>query len=368
MIGHRLFNRRRWLRYSALASAAWGRLGGAAAGEEPSEGYLTDVGSLRVGHFTDPRKPTGCTVVLFDGGAVAGVDVRGAAPGTRETDLLQPVNMVERVNAIVLSGGSAFGLDTASGVMRYLEEHGQGFHVGPFLVPIVPAAILFDLNIGDPKIRPDAQAGFNACLAATSESVAEGNVGAGAGATVGKFFGSRSAMKSGLGTASLRVGETGIVVGAIAAVNAAGDVLDAHSKKVLAGARTEDGSRFRDSAACIAQGALLTRPQEHPGHGANTTIAVVATNAVLTKAECTKVAQMAHDGLARSINPVHTAADGDTIFAAATGALRTRADVTTIGVAAAETVARAVRRAVLAASSIPGYPAYRDLPANLRNL
>ena len=297
---------------------------------------------------------------------MTGVDVRGSAPGTRETDLLSPVNTVQKVNAIVLSGGSAFGLDTASGVMRYLEERGQGFRMGSIVVPIVPAAILFDLNVGDPKIRPDASAGYAACRAALDSHVPEGNVGAGTGATVGKFFGLKSAMKGGIGTASVQVGNTGLVVGAIVAVNAAGDIWDSHTAKILAGSLAADGKAFRDSMAQIAAGALVEDNGERFKPGANSTIGVVATNAALTKGEMTKVAQMAHDGLARTINPIHTAADGDTIFAAATGTARKKADIITIGAVAAEVMAQAVRRAILAATSIPGYVAQRDLPANLR--
>jgi len=326
--------------------------------EQPA-GSITDVGNLRVGHHTDSRRPTGCTVVIFEGGAVAGVDVRGAAPGTRETDLLNPLNTVQKVNGILLAGGSAFGLDAASGVMRYLEENKLGYRVGPVIVPIVPAAILFDLGLGDPKIRPDEQSGYAACLAAGSAAPREGNVGAGAGATVGKLFGMQVAMKSGIGSASITVGDTGLVVGAIVAVNALGDVRDRETGRILAGARAE-GEGFLDCLAQILQGATL--PGHHPVQpGANTTIGIVATNAALTKDEATKVAQMAHDGLARTINPVHTAADGDTIFAAATGSSQVRADVTTIGAIGAEVMARAVNRAVRAAVGIPGLPAHRDL-------
>jgi L-aminopeptidase/D-esterase-like protein len=310
-----------------------------------------------VGHFTDSRRPTGCTVVIFEGGAVAGVDVRGSAPGTRETDLLKPVNTVQRVNAILLSGGSAYGLNAAAGVMQYLEEHGEGYRVGPHVVPIVPAAILFDLNVGDGKIRPDHKSGYAACEAASAAHVLQGNVGAGAGATVGKFFGLKNAMKAGLGTASLQVGPD-LTVGALVAVNAIGDVLDyrAHHR-ILAGARTPDGRGFANSKEKILQGALL----EHKAVLAHTTIGVVATNATLTKSEAMKIAQMAHDGLARTISPIHTAADGDTIFAAGTGRSRVRGDVTTIGAVAAELMACAVNNAVLSATGIPGWPAYRDL-------
>ncbi len=323
---------------------------------EESHGSITDVGDLRVGHFTDTRRPTGCTVVIFDKGAVAGVDVRGSAPGTRETDLLNPINTVQKINAILLSGGSAFGLDAATGVMRYLEEHGQGYHVGSIIIPIVPAAILIDLELGDSKIRPNAQSGYAACQAASASDVPEGNVGAGAGATVGKLFGMRSAMKSGLGTASIKVAPTGLIVGAIVAVNAVGDVLDRQTGRILAGALTPDGHGFRNTMSQIIKGnTAASRP------GTNTTLGIVATNASLTKTEMAKVAQMAHDGLARTINPVHTAYDGDTIFAAGTGSLQVKTDVTTVGAIAAEAVARAVNRAVSTATGIPGYPAYRDL-------
>jgi L-aminopeptidase/D-esterase-like protein len=319
-------------------------------------GSITDIPGVRVGHFTHPQRPTGCTVVLFEDGAVGGVDVRGSAPGTRETDLLNPLNTVQEVNAILLSGGSAFGLDAATGVMRYLEEHGEGYRVGRYRVPIVPAAILFDLGIGgDGKIRPDAEAGYAACRNA-SDKVEQGNLGAGAGATVGKMFGLGFAMKSGLGTASIKLADSGLIVAAIVAVNAVGDVMDHQSGKILAGARAADGSGFRNSTATLINGG------EHQGHaGSNTTIGVVATNATLTKSEVNKVAQMAHDGLARSISPVHTAADGDTVFAAASGALSSKSDVSKVGALGAEVLARAIKQAVLCATSIPGYPAHRDL-------
>ena len=325
------------------------------AWDEP-QGSITDVGGMRVGHFTDTRRPTGCTVVIFDQPATAGVDVRGAAPGTRETDLLNPINIVQHVNAILLSGGSAFGLDAASGVMRYLEERGLGFRMGPIVVPIVPAAILFDLNIGDSKIRPSAESGYAACRGASDANVPEGNVGAGAGATVGKLFGMHSAMKGGIGTASLKIGKTGLVVGAIVAVNAVGDVLDSKTGKILAGSRAPDGKRFRN---CMAQTISGLKEEGRPGE--NSTIGIVATNAALNKNQATRMAQMAHDGLARSINPVHTDLDGDTMFAVSTGASHAETDLTTIGSVSAEVVARAVLRAVFAATGIPGYPAHRDL-------
>jgi L-aminopeptidase/D-esterase-like protein len=355
--GPRDVRRRNLLKMAASLGPAV-TLGATGFGKHEPGGCIVDVGGIRVGHYTDSRRPTGCTVVIFDKGAVAGVDVRGAAPGTRETDLLQPTNTVQQVNAILLSGGSAFGLDAATGVMHYLEERGMGYRVGPSVVPIVPAAILFDLHVGDSKIRPDAQSGYAACDAASSSNVAEGNVGAGAGATVGKVFGTRFAMKAGIGTASAKVGEPGLIVGAIVAVNSLGDVVDSGTGKILAGARTPNGKGLRDSTAEILNGAVI-----NAARGANSAIGVVATNVRLSKTEATRVAVMAHDGFARTIKPVHTAADGDTIFAAATGTISLAADLITLGTAAAEVIARAVNRAVLTAVGIPGYPAHRDLIA-----
>ena len=306
------------------------------------------------------RGPTGCTVVIFENGAVAGVDVRGAAPGTRETDLLNPLNTVQKVNAIMLAGGSAFGLNAAGGVMRYLEENKMGYHVGPAIVPIVPAAILFDLGVGDQKIRPDEAAGYAACMAATKSAPSEGNVGAGAGATVGKMFGMATAMKSGIGSASVTIADSGVVVAALVAVNALGDVRDRETGRILAGARTANGGGFADSMAKMLQGATLP-PRNRIPAGAHTTIGLVVTNADLNKSEINKVAQMAHDGLARTINPVHTAADGDTLFAAATATAALKVDITTIGAIGADVMARAVNRAVRSAVGIPGLPAHRDL-------
>ena len=317
-------------------------------------GSLTDVDGLAVGHWTDERAATGCTVVLCDGeGAVAGVDVRGAAPGTRETDLLDPVNAVQRVHAVVIAGGSAFGLDAAGGVMRWLEAHGRGVEVGPLRVPIVPAAVLFDLPVGRPDVRPDAAAGEAACEAASTAPVPQGSVGAGTGATVGKFAGFERAVKSGIGSSGQRL-SGGVAVGALAAVNAAGDVVDPASGAVVAGPR-RDGGGFLRSRDWL---------QEHDpriGVGQNTTLAVVATDAVLTKPEVALVARMAHDGLARAIDPVHTMLDGDTVFALATGASGQRADVTVVGTAAASVLAAAVLAAVREATSLAGVPGVRDL-------
>ena len=316
---------------------------------------LTDVRGLRVGHFTETRRPTGCTVILAPPGTVAGVDVRGAAPGTRETELLSPLNAVEHVHAILLAGGSAFGLDAAGGVMRWLDERGIGVQVGPARVPIVPAAILFDLWVGDASIRPDAAAGYAACDAASDAPVPEGNIGAGTGAAVGKLFGIARAMRGGLGSASLSVG--GITVGALVAVNAIGDVVDPTTGQPVAGARTADGKALLGTMQALRRGDLPTHLQP----GAATTLAVVATNAVLTKAQTNKVAQMAHDGFARSINPVHTMGDGDTIFALATGASGIEGNVTLIGALGAEAMAIAVLRAVRAATTLNG-PGLPDLP------
>jgi L-aminopeptidase/D-esterase-like protein len=319
-------------------------------------GGLTDVPGLRVGHFTDPRRPTGCTVVVAESGAVCGVDVRGGAPGTRETDLLDPVNTVQQVHAVLLSGGSAFGLEAATGVVRYLEEKGIGFPVGVGRVPIVPAAILFDLGFGDWTIRPDARAGYEAARVAASRPIPEGSVGAGAGATVGKVFGPAAAMKGGVGTASLRLPD-GAVVAALVAVNAYGDVVDPATGRLLAGVRTADGKRLRGAMDALLSGATPGRSLA----GQNTSIGVVATNVTLTKTEATKVAQMAHDGFARAIRPVHTPWDGDALFALSTGAVAIEQAALLVGALAAEAVARAVVRAVLSATGLPGYPSASDL-------
>lgn len=316
---------------------------------------ITDVAGIKVGHFTDSRRPTGCTVILTEEGAIAGVDVRGAAPGTRDTDLLSPINTVQAVHAIMLAGGSAFGLEAATGAMRFLEEHKIGFDMRVARVPIVPAAILFDLGVGDARIRPDADAGYKACKAAVATTPAEGSVGAGAGATVGKLFGMARAMKGGIGTSAIKV--DGFTVGAIIAVNAIGDVFDPANGKPVAGARTKDGKSLVNSMAAILRG----EPLPPALSGASTTIGVVATDVVLTKVQASKVAQMAHDGLARTINPVHTAYDGDTIFALSTGKSTKPANVTLIGALAAEAVAQAVLRAVRAARGIPGLPGANEL-------
>ena len=329
----------------------------------PAAGSICDVASVSVGHFTDPRRPTGCTVILYERGAVAGVDVRGSAPGTRETDLLEPTNLVDKVNAVVLSGGSAFGLDAATGVVRYLDERGFGYSLGGAPpVPIVPAAVLFDLTVGDPKIRPTADSGYDACTKASSGPVAEGNVGAGAGATVGKLLGRRP-MKGGIGTASIKL-PNGIVVASIVAVNCVGDVLDPSTGQIVAGALTPDGKSFLNIAGALKRGtgvAAAGAGSGGAGAGENTTIGVVATNARFSKTEMTKIAQMAHDGMARAISPSHTMYDGDTLFAMSTGTSPVVANVTGIGALAAEAVSGAIVRGVMAAISIPGYPGYREM-------
>ena len=316
---------------------------------------LTEVDGLRVGQFTLTERPTGCTVVLVDSpGATGGVSQRGGAPGTRETDLLNPGNLVDIVNAIVLSGGSAFGLDAAQGVVRYLEERGVGYKTNAGVVPIVPAAILFDLGFGgDPKIRPTADCGYRAAMAATNAAVAEGNVGAGAGATVGKMGG--GPMKGGVGSAAVRL-PNGLVVGALVAVNAVGDIIDPETGRVVAGTRNPDGT-LADVRRLLRSGALTERPRA----AENTTIAVVATNARLTKEQANRVALMADDGLARAIVPSHTMGDGDTVFALATGRWTGDANVSVVGALAADVLAEAVVRAAVQATSLGGLPAARDL-------
>lgn len=340
---------------------------------------ITAVEGLELGHHTLSERPTGCTVVIARAGAVGGVDVRGGAPGTREIALLDPVNTIESVNAVVLSGGSAFGLATADGVMRYLDEHDVGYRVGDKVVPIVVAAILYDLNLeGDAKVRPGPECGYLAAAGASTATAAEGSVGAGAGATVGKMRGSDRAMRGGFGTASITL-DDGLTVAAAVAVNAVGDIVDPATGKVIAGARTEDGRGFVDMRRVLrGEGA-----GENPGDdgtnprgagvnprggvatsataGANTTLGIVATNATLTKAEVTKVAQMAQDGLARAIYPAHTTGDGDTVFSLATGTWDGDANVTLIGALAADVLAEAIVRAVRMADGLPGIPSVSDL-------
>jgi L-aminopeptidase/D-esterase-like protein len=320
---------------------------------------ITDVNGIEVGHAQDDQALTGCTVILCRKGVVAGVDVRGGAPGTRETDLLNPINLVEKVHAIVLAGGSAFGLDAATGVMRFFEEKKIGFNTGAAKVPIVPSAILYDLNLGRADVRPDSAMGYRAAASASSDTPAEGNVGAGTGASVGKMFGLKLGMKSGLGTASMNIG-SGIVVGAIVAVNAFGDVIDPQTGNIVAGLRSGRVGPLRVGKKNQFADTLTT--MKNPvGRGVlglaartNTVIGVIATNAKLTKAQATKVAQMAQDGIARTVKPAHTMLDGDVIFALSTG--RRKADISTVGAFAAEAMAEAVLRAVKMAKSAGGLP------------
>ena len=324
-------------------------------------GAITDVAGITVGHAAANGRPTGCTVVLCPEGVVCGVAVRGGAPGTRETDLLRPENSVDRVHAVLLTGGSAFGLDAAGGVMRWLEEHGHGLPVGVARVPIVPAAVLFDLWLGDARIRPDAHTGYTACEAASNAAPAQGNVGAGLGATVGKLFGIGRAMKGGIGTASVSL--QGLTVGALVAVNAIGDVLD-ESGRVLAGARSEDGRSLLGTTPSLLAGAVPAHLAQATA-GTATTIGVVATNALLTKTQATQLAALAHHGLSRSVSPI-TVHDGDALFALATGSAgdpgKPGGELSALGAMAAEAVSRAIRNAVCAAQGLPALPAACDMP------
>jgi L-aminopeptidase/D-esterase-like protein len=334
-------------------------------------GNLCDVSGVLVGHATDRVGQTGCTAVLFDApaGAVVGVDVRGSSPGTRETDLLDPIGRVGETHALLLTGGSAFGLGAADGVVRFLEEKGVGYDVRVARVPIVPAAVVFDLATGDPTARPDAQMGYEAASAARSGGFEQGSVGVGTGATVGKVLGRERAMKGGLGSASVALPDGLLVIGALAAVNAFGDVRDPSTGTILAGPRREDG-RLADSVEHLMEAEPFARP------GENTTLAIVATNARLTKPQATKVAQMAHQGLARTVYPVHTSVDGDVVFAASIGgavggaASESPDGLPDVGVAAApdvvgawgaRVVAEAVVRAVRLAEGTPDLPAASEL-------
>lgn len=311
---------------------------------------ITDVPGIEVGHAQNEEALTGCTVVLCRRGATAGVDVRGGAPGTRETDLLNPVNLVGEVHAVLLAGGSAFGLDAASGVMRYLEEHRIGFKTPNARVPIVPAAILYDLGLGRSNVRPDAAMGYQACANATRYVVEEGNVGAGTGASVGKILGLKQAMKSGVGSASIHIGG-GVVVGALVAVNALGDVFDPNTGEFVAGVRGK-----KKTLEWMRSRILNTLWRD------NTVIGVVAVNAKLSKTEMTKVAQMANDGIARAIRPAHTQFDGDAIFALATGGKKMA--TSTVGAFAAEAVGMAIVRAVKMSVSAGGLPGLADKKPN----
>lgn len=316
----------------------------------PPNHTLTTLAGFRVGHAHDLNGPTGCTVILCPPETVAGVDQRGGAPGTRETDLLRPMHRIQHAHAILLAGGSAYGLDAASGVMRYLEEQGTGFDVGVGVVPIVPAAVIFDLDVGDPHIRPDAALGYAACQAASTEPVEDGCVGAGAGARVGRILGSEFACKSGVGSALITL-DGGFMVAALMVVNAGGDIVDS-AGSILAGVRQpSDGASFASSLDVMRS--LAAPPTEQSS--SNTIIGVVATNATLSKEEACKMASMAQNGLAQAVRPAHTMMDGDTIFALASGT-HGPADLSVIGAFAAEATAAAIRRAVQAATPMAGLP------------
>jgi L-aminopeptidase/D-esterase-like protein len=314
---------------------------------------LCDVPGVLVGHATRREGVTGCTAVLFEGEeeAVVGVDVRGSSPGTRETDRLGPVGAVRPTHALLLTGGSAFGLAAVDGVVRFLEEKGVGLDMGVARIPLVSAAVLFDVVVGDPSVRPDAAMGYEAASSATSGDFAQGSVGAGTGATVGKVLGMDRAMKGGLGSASAHLAG-GLVVGAIAAVNAFGEIRDPRTRKVLAGPRLEDGT-LGDTVELLPEAAARLQ------WGESTTLGIVATNARLSKPQVSKVAQMGHDGLARAIYPVHTTVDGDVVFAASTGKVEVAPDV--VGAWGARVLEEAIVRAVLAAEGVAGLPAARDV-------
>ena len=336
---------------AAINSGAFPQSAGRAFRLTATNGF---VPGIRVGHCTDARALTGCTVVLCEPGAVAGVDVRGSAPGTRETDALRPGNAVTEAQAVLLTGGSAFGLDAASGVVRYLEERGYGFSAGGYRVPIVPAAVLFDLSVGDGNVRPDAHSGYAACVNASAGLVPEGSVGAGTGATVGKLLGPGMAVKGGLGLGRVEMG-AGVVVGAVAAVNAVGSVVDPATADLVAGPRTSLG--MVDAAQALVGGtsAAVGLP------GENTTIGVVATNARLDKEQATKLASVAHDGIALSVRPAHTMSDGDTMFALATGHTDTVVDMHALCAAATLCTARAIVRGVRTATGLGGIPAATEI-------
>jgi L-aminopeptidase/D-esterase-like protein len=320
----------------------------------PLRDAITDVPGIRVGHWTDRRAATGCTAVLCEKGAVGGVDVRGGAPGTRETDLLRPGTLVQGMHAVVLTGGSAWGLDAAGGVMRYLEERGVGWSFGAGPVPVVVGAVLYDLRLGRSDVRPDAEAGYRACRAARAGAVAQGSVGAGTGATVAKAIGMERCLKGGLGTASeaLPSGDGGLIVGALVAVNCFGEVADPASGQVIAGPRALPGKGSFVSTIDVLRGG-----EQAPWGAESTTLAVVATNARLTKEYACRLASIAHDGLARTIRPLHTLGDGDIVFTMATGQAAVEPmRYVALEALAARAVERAVLKAVREARGLAGVP------------
>lgn len=321
--------------------------------ENLKEIEFTDIEGIKVGNFTHVEGATGCTVVICEKGATAGVDVRGGSPGTRETDLLNPQNLVDKIHAVVLSGGSAFGLDAASGVMKFLEERDIGFDVQVTKVPIVCSAVLFDLVVGDYKIRPNMEMGYKACLNATNKGCPNGNIGAGTGATVGKFLGLDRAMKGGLGSYAVQVGN--LKVGALVAVNALGDIIDSETGEILAGLLDEDKKRIIGTEKEMVK----VYNQRKNVFSGNTTIGVIATNGKLTKSEANKLASMAHNGYGRAIRPAHSIFDGDTIFTMATG--QVEADINVIGLLAARVMEKAIVKAVKDADSAYGIKSYKEL-------
>lgn len=314
---------------------------------------ITAIEGIKIGNAENFDACTGCTVIICENGATAGVDIRGGSPGTRETALLNPVNMIEQVHAVLLSGGSAFGLDAASGIMEYLEERNIGFNVGIAKVPIVSGAVLFDLNIGDYKIRPDKKMGYSACVNSENGFFSEGNTGAGAGATVGKILGTNYAMKGGLGAYAVQIGA--LKVGAIVAVNCLGDVIDPVNKKILAGAFDREKNHFINTEKYM----IKNYNKKSNVFSGNTTIGAVITNAALNKTQMNKIASMAHNGFGRVIYPSHTMQDGDTIFALSTG--KVEADINVIGLLAANVIEKAIINGVKKAVSIGSYISYFDI-------
>jgi L-aminopeptidase/D-esterase-like protein len=325
-----------------------------AIAQAPANATLTAVPGIKVGHHTLTERPTGCTVVLIESGATAGVDVRGAAPATRDTDLLSPSKMVEQIFGVALSGGSLFGLSAVDGVLRHLEAKNIGIVYGNRHIPIVPGASIFDLGVGDASVRPTADCGYRAAQAATDAPVKEGSIGAGAGATLGKIAGMARAMKSGVGSAAITMPD-GLIVAALVVANPLGDVIDPSTGKIVAGVRNASGSGFADARQIVRAGTPRGRL------GDNSTIGVIATNAKLTKAQASYLAQMTDDGYARAIWPIHTMVDGDTVFAIATGSKPGAPDMIAIGSLAADVMATAVLRAATQATGLPNLPAVRDL-------
>jgi len=349
---------------SAGLGVARGRTGSRAAEADARAGSITDVPGIKVGHYTDTRRPTGCTALIFEDAVTAGVDYDGSAPGEQQVVMLQPVSPLEKIHGMLLTGGGPMGLGAVAGAVRYLEEQRIGYDWGvrDVRVPIVVGAVIDDLSLGDAKIRPDPDAAYKACQAAAAGPVAEGNVGAGSGATVGKMLSGFPGMKSGLGTASLRLGQ--VVIGALVVLNAAGDIVDWRANKIIAGTRRPDGKGFADIVEALksrlARGAESSRLglNDRPLH--STTLAVVATNLDFNKTQLTKIAMMANCGAARVIRPYHTTGDGDQLFALSTNKLKADVGITPIGTLAAEVVAEAVLRAAKSAGSVEGWPAYRD--------